>query len=92
MSITFSLVEYDSSSLSLEIIGCCGVIEERLDISMQGTRFGAMKSERERRKTARPRPVIENLCVKKEYRKSGVGIALLRACEKARSVAAILPP
>jgi len=45
--------------------------------------FNITVSERERRKSARPRPVIENLCVKREYRRSGVGIALLHACEKA---------
>ena len=66
----------------MEIIGCCEVIEERLDVSPRPN-FDFTVSERERRKNARPRPVIENLCVKREYRQSGVGIALVQACEKA---------
>lgn len=65
----------------IEIIGCCEVIEERLDI-IQRPDSTITISERERRKTARLRPVIENLCVKKEYRQSGVGVALVHACEK----------
>lgn len=78
-----------------EIIGCCEVIEEKLDVLMatttatkqpmssSSTTARSSSSERERRKTARPRPIIENLCVKGEYRRSGVGIALLHACETA---------
>mmetsp|Transcript_26745 Transcript_26745/g.49189 ORF Transcript_26745/g.49189 Transcript_26745/m.49189 type:complete len:176 (+) Transcript_26745:367-894(+) len=62
------------------IVGCCEVIEEQLDITMSPK---ITVSERERRKTARLRPVIENLCVKQEYRRSGVGIALAHACEEA---------
>jgi len=65
-----------------EIIGCCEVIEERLDIITSPTRSITL-SERERRKAARPRPLIENLCVRQQYRRSGVGIALLQACEQA---------
>lgn len=38
-------------------------------------------SERERRRAAGLRPVIENLCVKEEHRRSGVASALLLACE-----------
>ncbi|KAL7428689.1 hypothetical protein ACHAXH_002000 [Discostella pseudostelligera] len=61
------------------IIGCCEVIEERIDTSQRPSTI----SERERRKTARHRPVIENLCVMEGYRKCGVGIALIQACENA---------
>mmetsp|Transcript_28776 Transcript_28776/g.59902 ORF Transcript_28776/g.59902 Transcript_28776/m.59902 type:complete len:172 (+) Transcript_28776:132-647(+) len=75
---------------SHEIIGCCEVIEEKLDIlmaartqPMSSSTTARSSSERERRKTARPRPIIENLCVKGEYRRSGVGMALLHACEEA---------
>lgn len=52
------------------IIGCCEVIEERIVISQQA---GAVP---------RVRPIIENLAVKKEYRRQGVGEALLDACEQ----------
>eukprot|EP00581_Thalassiosira_minuscula_P003577 CAMPEP_0183749150 /NCGR_PEP_ID=MMETSP0737-20130205/68138_1 /TAXON_ID=385413 /ORGANISM="Thalassiosira miniscula, Strain CCMP1093" /LENGTH=365 /DNA_ID=CAMNT_0025984899 /DNA_START=78 /DNA_END=1176 /DNA_ORIENTATION=+ len=65
-----------------EIIGCCEVIEEQLDI-IPSPNSEITISERERRKTARPRPVIENLCVDRKYRRSGIGVALVRACEKA---------
>lgn len=66
---------------SPEIVGCCEVIEDRLDIFK--SQSDNVRSERERRKTARPRPVIENLCVKQEYRRSGIGANLLQACEDA---------
>jgi ribosomal protein S18 acetylase RimI-like enzyme len=51
-----------------EIIGCCEVIEERIVIS-QG-------------QNARVRPIIENLAVKEQYRRQGVGKALLETCER----------
>ena len=57
-------------------------MEQRIDISQQPNTAIAI-SERERRKTGRMRPVIENLCVKKQYRQAGIGIALVHACEKA---------
>lgn len=53
------------------IIGCCEVIEERIVVSQQA---GAVP---------RVRPIIENLAVKKEYRRQGVGKALLESCEQA---------
>lgn len=56
------------------------MIEERLDISQ---RPPATRSVRGRSRTARRRPLIENLCVKRGYRRSGVGVALVRACEGA---------
>lgn len=70
---------YLTIHLLAEVIGCCEVIEERIDTSQRPSTI----PERERRKTARHRPVIENLCVKEEYRKCGVGIALIQACENA---------
>jgi len=65
-----------------EIIGCCEVIEEQLDIITSPT-ANITRTERERRKTARYRPIIENLCVRQNYRRSGVGTALVHACEQA---------
>ena len=59
------------NNTAAEIIGCCEVIEERIVISKQA---GAVP---------RVRPIIENLAVKKEYRRQGVGKALLDACEQA---------
>ncbi|KAL7461056.1 hypothetical protein ACHAXS_001492, partial [Conticribra weissflogii] len=64
-----------------EIVGCCEVIEERLDVSPI-SKLKATISERERNKAARRRPLIENLSVKKDYRRSGIGVALLKACEE----------
>ena len=64
----------------LEIIGVCEVIEERLDTSLQ--QMSSSITEKERRKSGRIRAVIENLCVKPDYRQSGVGRALVEACEK----------
>ena len=64
---------------SPEIIGCCEIIEDRIDTSQRSS----TRSERERRQIARHRPIIENLCVKEGYRKCGVGIALIQACENA---------
>lgn len=51
-----------------EIVGCSEVIEERVIISQD--------------RNARVRPIVENLAVKEEYRRQGVGKALLEACEK----------
>jgi ribosomal protein S18 acetylase RimI-like enzyme len=59
------------NNTAAEVIGCCEVIEERVVISQQA---GAVP---------RVRPIIENLAVKKEYRRQGVGKALLDACEQA---------
>lgn len=68
--------------LCKEIIGCCEVLEEKLDTKQPSSKE-ITTTERERRKSSRLRPVIENLCVKGEYRRSGVGIALVSACEEA---------
>jgi ribosomal protein S18 acetylase RimI-like enzyme len=59
------------NNTAAEVIGCCEVIEERVVISQQA---GAVP---------RVRPIIENLAVKEEYRRQGVGKALLDACEQA---------
>ena len=67
-------------NIYLEIIGVCEVIEERLDTSLQ--QMPSSITEKERRKRGRIRAVIENLCVKADYRQSGVGRALVQACEK----------
>ena len=72
-----------TTTSSHEIVGCCEVIEERFYISPPSSpsEYSTM-TERERSRTARQyRPVIENLCVKQEYRRYGVGTALVRACE-----------
>ena len=64
-----------------EIIGCCEVVEEQLDI-ITSPAANITLSERRRRKTARHRAIIENLCVSSGYRRSGVGTALVHACER----------
>ena len=61
-------IDSDKDRLT-EIIGCCEVIEERIAISQE-------------QKSPRVRPIIENLAVKEEYRRQGVGKALLEACEQ----------
>jgi len=68
-----------------EIIGCCEVVEEQLDIITSPT-ANITLSERQRRKTARHRAIIENLCVRQSHRRSGVGTALVHACEQAVKV------
>lgn len=76
-----SSFQFDSTIPS-SVVGCCEAIEERIDVS-QRPDSAITVSERERRKTARPRPLVENLCVAEEYRNCGVGFALLNACEEA---------
>jgi len=63
-----SCIDSDKDRLK-EIIGCCEVIEERIAISQEQT-------------SPRVRPIIENLAVNEEYRRQGVGKALLEACEQ----------
>jgi GNAT superfamily N-acetyltransferase len=72
----FSNPPMSMSEAVSEIIGCCEVIEERLVISQQ------QQQQQNRCVTPRIRPIIENLAVKEEYRRRGVGRALLEACEK----------
>jgi ribosomal protein S18 acetylase RimI-like enzyme len=79
-----------------EIVGCCEVIEERLDLSLLQQQqqqqqqssteiFGSKSKQREQRRrksnNARHRPIIENLCVKRNYQRMGIGAALIHACE-----------
>lgn len=71
-----------AANTASEIVGCCEVAEEQLDILMSPTST-ITRSERERRKTARHRAIVENLCVGQQYRRSGVGMALVHACERA---------
>ena len=80
-----------SESYHQEIVGCCEVIEERFDILLpqqqqqqSSPELGnTSKRERSRRnnKNARHRPIIENLCVKRDYQRMGIGVALIHACE-----------
>jgi hypothetical protein len=76
-----------------EIVGCCEVIEERLDLSLlqqqqqqQQQSFteilGSKSKQREQRRrksnnNARHRPIIENLCVKRTYQRMEIGAALI---------------
>ena len=64
----------------VDIIGVCVVIEDRLSIQPPSTTNEV--SEKERRRTSRMRAVIENLCVRADYRKCGVGMSLIQACEE----------
>jgi len=64
----------------VDIIGVCEVIEDRLSIHPPSTTNEV--SEKERRRTSRMRAVIENLCVRADYRKCGVGMSLVQACEE----------
>lgn len=70
----------DITTTNSQIIGCCEVIEEKLDINYN-PKSETIISERERKKTARYRPVIENLAVKREFRRNGIALALLNAIE-----------
>ena len=64
----------------VDIIGVCEVIEDGLSIQPPSTANEV--SEKERRRTSRMRAVIENLCVRADYRKCGVGMSLVQACEE----------
>ena len=77
-----------------EIVGCCEVIEERLDLPLLQQQqqqssteiLGSKSKQREQRRrksnnNARHRPIIENLCVKRNYQRMGIGAALIHACE-----------
>ena len=68
---------------SAEIVGCCEVIEERLDLSYLYTEAETNTSKQSRKKNGRLRPIIENLCVHQEYRRKRIGKDLIKACEKA---------
>jgi ribosomal protein S18 acetylase RimI-like enzyme len=79
-----------------EIVGCCEVIAEGLDLSLPQQQqqqqqqssteiLGSKSKQREQRRrksnNARHRPIIENLCVKRNYQRMGIGAALIHACE-----------
>lgn len=68
-----------AKNASSEIIGCCEVIEEKLDLSY----LHVNSNKNTRKKSTRLRPIIENLAVKPEYRRDGIGVDLVNACEKA---------
>ena len=76
INLTFYLLHIEN------IVGVCEVMEQQLDTSPKSSSSTPNKSERERRKTARIRAVIENLCIEREYRQCGIGIALVKACEE----------
>lgn len=71
------------------------MIEERFDIEVPQlqqqqqqscTESLDNKSRREQRRrrknnNSRHRPIIENLCVKRDYQRMGIGAALIHACE-----------
>lgn len=63
-----------------DIIGCCEVIEEKVDLSYKEGSVSPA-NERDRKKNARLKPIIENLSVQKEYRRKGIGADLVIACE-----------
>lgn len=69
-----------------EIIGYCEVVEERLDLRPGNNNSSInerRQNERERRRTARLRPVISNLSVRENARRCGVASDLVEACEEA---------
>jgi ribosomal protein S18 acetylase RimI-like enzyme len=66
---------------SSEIIGCCEVIEDRIDLSNKLD--SNANTTRRQKKNSRLRPIIENLTVKPEYRRNGIGLDLVNACEQA---------
>ena len=68
---------------SSEIIGCCEVIEDRLDMSYYSDSSANTISKHMQKKSSRLRPIIENLTVKPEYRRKGIGVELVNACERA---------
>ena len=63
----------DPDKVTEKIIGCCEVIEERIVISQE---------QKNKSPRASVRPIIENMAVKEEYRRQGIGRALLEAVEK----------
>ena len=68
---------------SEKIVGCCEVTEEMLDMSLLDTDESATETSNTRKKNARMRPIIENLSVHPNYRRKGVGVQLVNACENA---------
>lgn len=71
-----------AKNLSSRIIGCCEVIEDRLDFSCLDSEIKST-SKQIRSKSNRLRPIIENLTVEPNYRRQGLGLELVAACESA---------
>lgn len=65
-----------------EIIGCCEVIEEKIDLSYSDSNTTNKKTVPKKIARLR-RPIIENLSVRPEYRRKGIGQDLVHACENA---------
>eukprot|EP00804_Cyclotella_cryptica_P028125 CCRYP_010999-RA/>CCRYP_010999-RA protein AED:0.04 eAED:0.04 QI:521/1/1/1/1/1/2/73/165 len=70
-----------AKNLCNDIVGCCEVIEEKFDLDYLED-FNSI-GKRNRKKTGRMRPIIENLSVDTEYRRRGIGFDLVNACERA---------
>ena len=70
-----------AKNMSNDIIGCCEVIEEKFDVKYLENSNAKIK--RNRKKNGRLRPIIENLSVDTEYRRKGIGLDLVSACERA---------
>lgn len=68
-----------AKNLSNDIIGCCEVIEEKFDVKYLENSNKNIK--RNRKKNGRMRPIIENLSVNTGYRRRGIGLDLVSACE-----------
>ena len=67
---------------SSEIIGCCEVIEERIDFRRLDSEIKT-RNKQIGKKSNRLRPIIENLTVQPKYRRQGIGLDLVAACESA---------
>ena len=63
------------------IIGCCEVVEDEIDLSPSND--ATINIDGVGKRSTRPRLMIENLCVAKEFRRAGLGSFLLRECERA---------
>lgn len=63
------------------IIGCCEVVEDEIDLSPLTDATINIRGVGNR--STRPRLIIENLCVAKEFRRAGLGSYLLHECERA---------
>ena len=66
----------------VDIIGVCEVIEDRLSIQPPSATTNEVSEKERRKRTSRMRAVIENLCVRADYRKCGIGMSLVQACEE----------
>jgi len=64
------------------IIGCCEVVEDEIDLSPLND-DATINMDGAGRRSARPRLIIENLCVVKKFRRAGLGSLLVSECERA---------